>query len=202
MACGVITGVGAVTNTAGVEPDSTVVVVGCGGVGLNVLQGARLAGASVIVAVDFQASKLEAARSLAATHVVDPGTDDVVQAVRDATDGNMADYVFVAVGAKAAFDSSQDLIGAMGALILVGMPATGVMTEIDPGAIAARNQRILGSKMGSTTIATDIPDLVAMYRDGRLELDGLVSATFALEDINEALDQVRAGTALRNVILF
>ena len=202
LACGVITGVGAVTNTAGLEAGSTAVVIGCGGVGLNVVQGAALADASVVVAVDLESSKLDLARSLGATHVADPSSDDVAAVVADATDGLMADYVFVAVGAKAAFDSATSLASAMGAIVLVGMPASGVTTQIDPGTIAAMNQRILGSKMGTSVIADDIPALVTAYRAGRLELDRLVSATVPLDQINEAMDEVRAGAALRNVIVF
>ena len=202
LACGVITGVGAVTNTAQVEAGSTVVVIGCGGVGLNVVQGAALADASVVVAVDLEASKLDLARSLGATHGANPATDDVAAVVAEATAGVMADYVFVAVGAKAAFDSATALASSMGAIVLVGMPASGVTTEIDPGTIAAMNQRILGSKMGTSVIADDIPELVTAYRAGRLELDRLVSSTVPLDRINEAMDEVRAGSALRNVVVF
>lgn len=202
LACGVITGVGAVTNTAGLEPGSTAVVIGCGGVGLNVVQGAALAEASIVVAVDLEQTKLDLARSLGATHVANPATDDVVATVADATGGVMADYVFVAVGAKAAFDSATALASSMGAIVLVGMPASGVTTEIDPGTIAAMNQRILGSKMGTSVIADDIPELVTAYKAGRLELDRLVSSTVPLERINDAMDEVRSGAALRNVIVF
>ncbi|MGI9624166.1 MAG: zinc-binding dehydrogenase [Acidimicrobiales bacterium] len=202
LACGVITGVGAVRNTAKVEPGTTVVVIGCGGVGLNVVQGARLAGAEVIVAIDLEQPKLEVARSLGATHVVDPARADAAAAVGEATQGHLADYVFVAVGSKAAVDSSYALVGAMGALVMVGMPATGVLSEFEPGNLAGMNQRILGSKMGTSVIQRDIPELTAEYQAGRLQLDSLVSATFPLDGINEAMDQVRAGTALRNVIVF
>lgn len=202
LACGVITGVGAVTNTAGLEAGATAVVIGCGGVGLNVVQGAVLAEAAVVVAVDLEPTKLAFARSLGATHVADPAGDDVAAIVAEATGGAMADYVFVAAGAKAAFDGAPALAAPMGAIVLVGMPATGVTTEIDPGTIAAMNQRILGSKMGSSVIADDIPALVTAYRAGRLELDRLVSSTVPLDRINEAMDEVRAGAALRNVIVF
>lgn len=202
LACGVITGVGAVFNTAGVEPASSVVVIGCGGVGLNVVQGAALARASTIVAVDLQASKLDLALRLGATHSVDPSIDDVAELVSELTDGRMADYVFVATGAPAALMSADRLVGTMGAIVVVGMPATGVAGHFDPGSLAARNQRILGSKMGTSVIARDIPRLTARYHDGELELDGLVSSTFPLEQINAAMDGVRSGAALRNVIVF
>jgi Zn-dependent alcohol dehydrogenase len=202
LACGVITGVGAVLNTAQVVPGSTVVVLGCGGVGLNVVQGAALAKASTIIVSDPQPTKLDLAIHLGATHSVDPTTQDLAAIVGELTDGKMADYVFVATGAPAALASADRLVGTMGAIVVVGMPATGVAGHFDPGALAARNQRILGSKMGTSVIARDIPRLVARYQDGGLELDGLVSKTFSLDEINEAMDGVRSGSALRNVIVF
>jgi Zn-dependent alcohol dehydrogenase len=202
LACGVITGIGAVLNTAAVEPGSAVVVIGCGGVGLNVVQGARLAAAGVIVAVDPQASKLELARRLGATHTADPSRDDVAAVVADATGRCKADYVFVATGARAGLDGALSLVDSMGALVVVGMPPDGVTGTYDPGWLAGLNQRILGSKMGTSVIGRDVPALLARYRAGEVELDGLISRTFPLEQINEAIDEVRAGSALRNVIVF
>jgi S-(hydroxymethyl)glutathione dehydrogenase/alcohol dehydrogenase len=202
LACGVITGVGAVLNTAAVEPGSSVVVIGCGGVGLNVLQGASLADAGVIVAVDLQPAKLELARTLGATHVANPANDDVAAVVHEATVGLMADYVFVAAGSAAALDSGLPLVGPMGALVVVGMPASGVMGSYDPGWLAGLNQRILGSKMGTSVIDRDIPALLSRYVAGELELDALISRTFSLDQINEAFDEVRSGAALRHVIVF
>jgi S-(hydroxymethyl)glutathione dehydrogenase/alcohol dehydrogenase len=202
LACGVITGVGAVLNTADVQPGSTVVVLGCGGVGLNVVQGAALAKAATIVAVDLQAPKRDLAIHLGATDAADPVDDDLVAVVAELTDGAMADYVFVATGAPAALTGADALVGTMGAIVIVGMPATGVTGIFDPGRLAGRNQRILGSKMGTSVIARDIPRLVQRYHDGELELDGLISRRFTLEDIDVAMDEVRSGAALRNVIVF
>jgi len=202
LACGVITGFGAVTNTAGVQPGSHVVVFGCGGVGLNSVQGALLSGAQTIVAIDLAESKLQAALEFGATHTLNPLTDDVVARVRELTDGRGADYVFVTVGAKAAFDASYALLAKAGAVVLVGMPANGVMSEIDPGTMAAYSQRILGSKMGGSRISIDIPNLVNLYKQGRLKLDELISGRYALADINEAMESVKRGDALRNVIVF
>jgi Zn-dependent alcohol dehydrogenase len=200
LACGVITGVGAALNTAAVEPGSTVVVIGCGGVGLNVVQGARLAGAATIVAVDPQPSKWELARRLGATHTTSP--EDVAAVAAKATQGSGADYVFVATGARAALESALSLVGAMGALVVVGMPPDGVTGSYDPGWLAGLNQRILGSKMGTSVIARDVPALLDRYWAGELELDALISRTFTLDEIDEAFAEVRAGSALRNVILF
>lgn len=202
LACGVITGVGAVLNTARVEPASTVVVLGCGGVGLNVVQGAVLARAATIVAVDLHEAKRDLATRLGATDVADAASGSVEELVAELTDGAMADYVFVATGAPAALVEAEALVGSMGAVVIVGMPAVGVSGRFDPGLLAGRNQRILGSKMGTSVIARDIPILVQRYQDGELDLDGLISRRFALDQIDEAMDEVRSGTALRNVIVF
>jgi len=202
LACGVITGFGAVVNTAGMKPGGSVVVIGAGGVGLNSVQGAAVGGASTIIAVDIVASKLEAAKRFGATHAIDGRTADLVDQVRALTGGRGADYVFVTVGAKAAFDQAFGLASPAGAIVLVGMPETGVMTEMDPGTVAALNQRILGSKMGSSRIQVDIPYLVSLYRQGRLKLDELITGRYPLEEINEAIASVKSGEALRNVIVF
>ena len=203
LACGVITGVGAVLNTAKVDPASTVVVLGCGGVGLNVVQGAALAKASTIVAVDPQTTKLDLAIHLGATHAHAPAPGSgLTELVAELTDGSMADYVFVATGAPTALAGADALVGTMGAIVIVGLPASGVVGAFDPGTLAGRNQRILGSKMGTSIIARDIPTLLNRYHAGELELDGLISRTFSLDDINEAMDEVRSGAALRNVVVF
>lgn len=202
LACGVITGFGAVVNTAAVEPGSHVVVIGCGGVGLNAVQGGRVCGAQTVIAVDVSDSKLEAALRFGATHTVNSATTDVVAAVLETTRGRGADYVFVTVGAKAAFDQSYSLLAKGGAVVLVGMPANGVTSEIDPGTMAAYSHRIVGSKMGSARVPIDIPNLVALYRQGRVMLDELITGRYPLEEINEAIASLKRGEALRNVIVF
>lgn len=202
LACGVITGLGAVVNTAEMRPGATVVVIGAGGVGLNSIQGAAIGGARTIVAVDIVESKLEAAMDFGATHAIDGRGGDLAERIRAVTDERGADYVFVTVGAKAAFDQAFGLTAPAGAIVLVGMPATGVMTDLDPGTVAALNQRVLGSKMGSARIQVDIPWMVSLYRQGRLKLDELITGRYPLEDINEAIASVKRGEALRNVIVF
>lgn len=202
LACGVITGLGAVVNTAGVRPGSSVVVVGTGGVGLNSVQGAAIAGAATIIAVDISDRKLAVAQKFGATATINGADENVADRVRALTGGRGADYVFVTVGVGKAFTQAYGLMGRTGATVLVGMPANGVMTEIEPGNIANDSQRILGSKMGSARIRVDIPYLVGLYQQGRLKLDELISGRFSLEDINQAMDQVRRGEALRNVIVF
>ncbi len=202
LACGVITGLGAVVNTAKVPAGSSVVVIGTGGVGLNSVQGAALCGATTIIAVDLSDDKLEAARRFGATETINPSKTDVRQQVFSMTNGRGADYVFVTVGAKSAFDQSYGLLAKTGSAVLVGMPATGVMSEIDPGTLADQSQRILGSKMGSARIQVDIPNLVELYRQGRIKLDELISGRYRLDEINQAIAEVNRGEALRNVIVF
>lgn len=202
LACGVITGVGAATNTARVEPGSTVVVIGTGGVGLNAVQGARIAGATTIVAVDLSDSKLEVARQFGATHVINSGTTDLRDELKTITEKKMADYVLVTVGAQQPIEGAPSLLGPNGTVVIVGMPASGVTATIDPVTIAGMNQSILGSKMGTSTISTDIPQLVEQYRSGELLLDPLITRTYTLDEINEAIETVKSGEAVRNVIMF
>ncbi|MDG2025526.1 MAG: Zn-dependent alcohol dehydrogenase [Acidimicrobiales bacterium] len=201
LGCGVITGFGAVTNTAQVEPGSNVVVIGCGGVGLNAVQGAAISGAGSVIAIDLADDKLEAAREFGATAGVS-GADDAVAQVQALTGGIGADYVFVTVGAKPAIEQGFALAAPGGAVVIVGMTATGVMVEFDATTIAGMGQRVLGSKMGSSRLPVDIPLLVSLYEDGRLKLDELVTKTYPLEEINEAIDAVKRGEARRNVIVF
>lgn len=202
LACGVITGYGAVVNTAVVRPGADVVVIGVGGVGLNSIQGAAIAGAGRIVAVDIVPSKLEAAMRFGATHTVDASNPKAAREVRALTDGRGADYVFVTVGAKSAIEQALRMIGPAGTVVIVGIPETGLMAEFEPARLAYTGQRIIGSKMGSATIARDIPRLVALYREGRLKLDELITGRYKLEEINQAIASTKSGEALRNVILF
>jgi Zn-dependent alcohol dehydrogenase len=190
LACGVITGFGAVVNTAGLRPGATAVVIGAGGVGLNAVQGAAISGARTVIALDLVEAKLAAAREFGATDTVNAGDPDAAAAVRRLTGGRAADYVFVTVGARS------------GAIVLVGMPASGVTVPVDPGDIAHHNLRVLGSKMGGAHIQADIPKLVALYQQGRLKLDELISGRYPLAKINEAFASTRSGEALRNVIVF
>ena len=202
LACGVITGAGAVINTARVEPGSSVVVTGAGGVGLNAVQGALLAGANPIIAIDPLESKRAAAQEFGATHTIDAGEEHVARRVHDLTDGRGADYVFVTVGSAAAVTQGLALIRLAGTLVIVGLPGPGVAAPLPIREFAWSGQRILGSCMGSTRLSVDVPRLVDLYRQGRLKLDELITARYPLDRINEAIAVVERGEALRNVIVF
>ncbi len=202
LSCGVITGLGAVVNTADVRHGASVVVIGCGGVGLNAVQGAALVNAAPVIAVDLVEEKLVAACDFGATHAINAFSDDVIREVRDNTNGRGADYVFVAAGSPKAFEQGLELLAPAGTLVIVGMPPTGQKIAVEAGNIAGASQRILGSKMGSTRLRVDIPKLVALYESGRLKLDELITGRYPLEEINHAIDEVRADKALRNVIIF
>lgn len=201
LGCGVITGFGAVTNTAQVEAGTHVAVVGCGGVGINSLQAAALSGARTVIAIDPEAAKREGAAVFGATHAVDPSAPDAVEQVQAITGGGV-DYALVTVGSRSAIESAQWYLAPGGALVVVGMTPTGVNPEIDTTSLANASQRVLGSKMGSGRLAIDIPLLTGLYGEGRLKLDELVSTTYPLERINDAIRDARGGSARRNVIVF
>jgi S-(hydroxymethyl)glutathione dehydrogenase/alcohol dehydrogenase len=202
LACGVITGVGAVVNTAKVEVGSAVVVFGAGGVGLNIVQGAVLAGATTIVAVDLLDYKLAAAGAFGATHTFNPTRDDVVAEVRALTGGRGADYAFDAAGAIPAIEQGAQLIRKAGTLVLVGLPPSGVPMRLDAEAVADGALRIMGTKVGSARPQVDIPELVGLYRQGRLKLDELITGRWPLEGINDAVAAGEHGETVRSLIVF
>ena len=204
LACGVITGVGAVVNTAEVEPGSSVVVIGVGGVGLNAVQGAGLSGAHPIIAIDLLDSKLTAARAFGATHTVN-ATDPEAAAemVGELTMGRGADYVFVTVGNSAAVTQGLGLMrNRRGTLVLVGIPQATATVPFPVFEHVVQERRVIGSKMGSTRLSVDVPQLVQLYQSGRLKLDELITDRWPLERINEAIESTEKGNALRNVITF
>jgi S-(hydroxymethyl)glutathione dehydrogenase/alcohol dehydrogenase len=202
LACGVATGYGAIVNTAELAAGDSIAVIGAGGVGLNCIQGAVLAGADVIIALDLAADRLVTAAAFGATHVVDPAGADARRAVRDLTEGRGVDCAVVAAGATAAVDLALLLVRRGGTVVVVGMPPSGSTVEFEPAALAHDGIRILGSKLGSARPATDLPALVDLYLDGRLRLDELISARFPLAAINDALGSAARGEALRALIAF
>ncbi len=202
LSCGVITGVGAATNTAGVEPGSTVVVIGAGGVGLNAIQGAAICGASKIIAVDLSQEKLDAAMEFGATHGVLAGSEKPHRQVKKLNGGRGVDYVLVAVGAISAYQTAARFLCVGGTVVVVGMPASGATISIEPVMVAASSHTMIGSNMGDTSLGRDIPYLVDLYKQGRLKLDELVTRRYSLDEINEAIADTVAGNARRNVIVF
>lgn len=202
LACGVITGVGAVVNTAQVQPGSSIAVVGTGGVGLNAVQGAVLAGANPIIAVDRLETKLAAARAFGATHTINAAHCDAGAAVFDLTAGRGAAYVFVTVGSTAAMTQGLRMLGRGGMLVLVGLPAQGATIPLPVEQLIGNGQSVVGSNMGSTRLSVDVPRLVDHYRHGRLKLGELITARYPLQRINEAITAMEQGGAVRNVVVF
>ena len=200
VGCAVMTGVGAVLNTARVRPGETVVVVGCGGVGLNAIQGAAIANAGVIVAVDVVPAKLELARRLGATHGIDASAGAVAEAVHDLLGGG-ADHVFEAIGRKETIELAVQLVGRGGQAVLVGLPPPDAAVQIDTLTMIFEERSIRTSWYGSCRPLVDFPLLLDLYRDGRLRLDLLVS-TCTLDEVNDAFAAMEAGEVARKVIVF
>jgi S-(hydroxymethyl)glutathione dehydrogenase/alcohol dehydrogenase len=200
VGCAVATGVGAVQNTAQVPAGATVAVIGCGGVGLSVVQGARLAGAGRIVACDVAPEKLAVARRLGATDTVDASQGDPVAALRSTVPEGL-DFVFDAIGKIETTEQAIAALGLGGAAVIVGLPPTGMTARFDPLALAEANQRILGSNYGSVDPRRDIPRLVDLYLAGELDLDALVSGRRPLAEAAEALEDLAAGRALRTLLV-
>ena len=200
LSCGVVTGVGAAVNAARVRPGEDVVVIGAGGVGLNAVQGARLAGARRIVAVDLSDAKLADAREFGAT---DGALATAERPWRDAKAilGRGADAVIVTVGAAAAYQAAPRYLASGGRVVAVGMPHSGATASYEPDVVAASGTAILGSRMGDTVLARDIPWMCDLWRQGRLKLEPLITGRWRLDQIEEAFADTRAGAARRNVIL-
>ncbi|APG48276.1 Zn-dependent alcohol dehydrogenase [Phaeobacter porticola] len=202
ISCGVITGVGAAVNAAQLRAGQDVVVIGAGGVGLNAIQGARIAGARRIVAVDMSAEKLEIAKEFGATHGVLGNLDAPWKASYKALGGKGADVVLVTVGAIPAYEQATRYIGTGGRMVMIGMPHSGAKATYEPVIMAAIGQGMIGSKMGDVVIQRDIPWMVDLYQQGRLKLDELISGRWTLDEINAAIADTKTGSARRNVILF
>jgi S-(hydroxymethyl)glutathione dehydrogenase/alcohol dehydrogenase len=200
IGCGVITGVGAVFKTARVPAGATVAVIGCGGVGLNCVQGAALAGASRVVAVDLNPAKLKLAEQFGATDLVDASQGDAIQMVRELTGGGV-EYSFEAIGLKATAEKAWKILKAGGTATIIGMIPVGHMVEIH-GPEFLGERRIQGCNMGSNHFRVDMPRLVDMYLQGRLKLDELVSARIGLDEVNRGFDAMNAGEVARSVIVF
>ncbi len=202
LSCGVVTGLGAVVNTARLRPGQIAVVIGAGGVGLNAVQGAVIAGASRIIAVDMLPEKLNAAREFGATDGLLASDPDLPGKLAKITSGRMADAVFVTVGAIPAFETAPDLLAPGGVIYIVGLPHIGAKASYEPVNLGALAQGMKGTKMGDVVLSRDIPWMVDLYQQGRLKLDELISGRYTLEQINEAISDTKSGAARRNVVVF
>ena len=200
IGCGVTTGVGAVLNTAKIEPGSTVAVFGTGGVGLSAIQGARIAGARMIIAVDVLEHKLATARQLGATHVVDASSHDPVVAIREMTNGGV-DYSFEAIGLKKTAEQAFDCIRPGGTATIIAMIPVGQKLELE-GSVSLLEKKIQGSRMASNRFKVDMPRYVDFYLQGRLNLDDMITRRGRLGDLNEAFRAMKAGEVARTVLVF
>jgi S-(hydroxymethyl)glutathione dehydrogenase/alcohol dehydrogenase len=216
IGCGVTTGVGAVLNTAKIEPGSTVAVFGCGGVGLSVIQGARIAGARMIIAVDQFESKLAMAKRFGATHTVDASNTDAVEGIRKITSpqqeagddiasamlgGGGVDYAFEAVGVKKLAEQCFEAIKPGGTATIIGMIPVGQKVELD-GPKFLTERKIQGTMMGGNRFRIDMPRYIDYYLQGRLNLDDMISKRMKLEDVNEAFRAMKSGEVARSVLMF
>jgi S-(hydroxymethyl)glutathione dehydrogenase / alcohol dehydrogenase len=200
LGCGVLTAFGAVRNTAGVGPGARVAVFGCGGVGLSAVQAARIAGAATVVAVDVRGDKLELARALGATAVVDASAEDPVAAVRAACDGG-AEFAFEAAGREQTIAQAWASLAAGGSLVVIGLLRSGASLTIDADGLI-EEKRIAGCYLGSAVPARDVPALVNLYLDGELLLDELITRRLGLAELDQAFERMRAGTEARQVVVF
>ncbi len=200
MGCAVATGVGAVLNTARVEAGGSVAVIGLGGVGLNVVQGAALVAANPIIAIDVLDGKLEMAGQFGATHFVNAAKEDPVEAVRAMTGGG-ADYAFEVVGSPEAVSQAFDMVHMAGLAVVVGVSAVGLKASIDARGLHSQ-KALKGCVYGSIRPRVDIPRFVDFYMAGDLKLDELITRTYRLEEINDAFAAMDAGEVARGVITF
>ena len=200
IGCGVITGVGAVFHTAKVEPGMDVAVIGCGGVGLSAVNGAAIAGAGRIIAVDTVGSKLNLAKQFGATHVIDASNQDMVGEVRELTGGGVH-HAIECIGLKATAENAFRMIRPGGTATIVGMIPVGTKIELH-GPEFLREKRIQGSSMGSNRFRVDMPRLVDFYLNGKLHLDEMISQRIELKDINQAFEDMKSGSVARSVIMF
>jgi S-(hydroxymethyl)glutathione dehydrogenase/alcohol dehydrogenase len=199
VGCGVMTGVGAVINTAKVEPGSSVVVFGCGGVGIAAIQGARVAGASVIVAVDLVDSKLEDAQRFGATHACKP---DELATMRSELTGDGFDYAFEAIGLATTMRAAYDAVRRGGTAVIVGVGPAGEMVSFSALELFFSEKTLKGSYYGSADVRSDFHRMLNLWKAGRLDLEGMITRRIGLDDINDAFEAMRRGEVIRQVISF
>lgn len=200
LGCAVVTGVGAVTHAAKVQPGDTVAVFGAGGVGLNVIQGAATAGAATLVAVDLHPGKLDVARQFGATHTVDASSRDPVESIRALTGSRGVDHAFDAVGSAHTVRQAYDVLARAGKLVVLGITREEVSLPLGP--LVFEERGVIGSFYGSGRPREDIPALAEMYLRGKLKLDELLTRRYRLEQINEAYAALDRGEVARSVVVF
>jgi S-(hydroxymethyl)glutathione dehydrogenase/alcohol dehydrogenase len=202
IGCCVPTGWGAVNRCAKVEAGASLLVIGCGGVGLNIVQGAKLAGAGMIIAADLLENKLDYARQFGATHTINASAKNVVEEVRALTGGRGADYAFDGIGSEATTLQILDAIRPGGTAVIVGMAPMAARAGIAPYFMALQEKGIKGTMYGSVRPNLDFPILVDLYLSGRLQLDPLVSRTYSIDQINDGFTAMRTGQVARGVVVF
>jgi S-(hydroxymethyl)glutathione dehydrogenase/alcohol dehydrogenase len=202
VGCGVMTGVGAAVNTAKVRPGQTVSVFGCGGVGLNVIQGAALCGAAQIIAVDVLEQKLKWAKEFGATATVNAQSSDPVDAIRGLTGGLGVDYAFEVIGAPAPILQAFLSVKRGGTAVVVGVPPFGQDVSVPGAMLALEEKSLIGSLYGSANLRRDMPGLIDLYMQKRLKIDELISRTIKLDAINSAFEAMEKGEVARSVIVF
>ncbi len=202
IGCCVPTGVGAVMFSAHVQPGSTVAVVGCGGVGLNVIMGARLFNADKIIAVDIRESQLEFAMKFGATHSVNAADRDPVAQVKELTDGRGADYTFEVFGSAETVKAAYDMCSKSGTVTVVGIAPAGAEAPINAVDLVRNEKTLRGTYYGSARSRTDMPTMIDLYRSGKLNLDDLVLRHYTLDQINEAYGDMDKGEVGRGAIVF
>jgi S-(hydroxymethyl)glutathione dehydrogenase / alcohol dehydrogenase len=200
VGCGVMTGVGAVFHAAKVEPGATVVVIGCGGIGLSAVNGAALAGAERIIAIDTVASKLQLAKKMGATDTINASNADPVEMVKEMTGGGVP-YSFEAIGTKKTAEQAFAMLRPGGVATIIGMIPFGVKIELH-GADFLRDRKIQGTSMGGNHFRVDMPRLLELWRQGRLKLDHLISGRIKLEEINDGFAKLKSGAPVRQLIEF
>jgi S-(hydroxymethyl)glutathione dehydrogenase / alcohol dehydrogenase len=202
LSCGFITGYGAVVNRVKVLPSNSVVVIGTGGVGLSAIQGAAVSGAYPIIAIDTLDNKLAAAKIFGATHIINAKNEDTVKTVRDLTNGWGANYVFSTVATDTVIRQSVAMSGRRGTVVIIGVPSRGATFTLSVFDLMDSEKTITTCFMGSANMKLDIPKLVSLYNAKKLKLDELITSRYPLSQINEALESLEKGKALRNVIVF
>ena len=200
VGCGVMTGVGAVFHAAKVEPGSTVAVIGCGGIGLSAVNGAAIAGAERIIAIDTIPAKLELARAMGATDTINASNVDAVAAVKDMTGGGVP-YSFEAIGSKATAEQAFAMLRPGGTATIIGMIPFGTKIELH-GADFLRDRKIQGTSMGGNRFRVDMPRLLSLWQQGKLKLDHLISGRIKLDEINAGFARLKSGAPVRQLIDF